>query len=59
MPVVRLLAAGLLALGMVVTLATASSGERRDPPPGQEACKPGWGYGDTNHEHCGPPGQRP
>ena len=20
-------------------------------------CKPGWGYGDKNHEHCGPPGQ--
>lgn len=21
------------------------------------SCKPGWGYGDKNHEHCGPPGQ--
>lgn len=20
-------------------------------------CNPGWGYGDTNHEHTGPPGQ--
>ena len=20
------------------------------------SCKPGWGYGDKNHEHCGPPG---
>ena len=20
------------------------------------ACKPGWGHGDENHEHCGPPG---
>jgi hypothetical protein len=20
-------------------------------------CKPGWGHGDKNHEHCGPPGQ--
>jgi hypothetical protein len=20
------------------------------------ACKPGWGYGDKNHTHCGPPG---
>ena len=19
-------------------------------------CWPGWGYGDSNHEHCGPPG---
>jgi hypothetical protein len=23
------------------------------------ACYPGHGYGDTNHEHCGPPGQDP
>jgi hypothetical protein len=22
-----------------------------------KACKPGWGYGDDNHEHGGPPGQ--
>jgi hypothetical protein len=21
------------------------------------ACKPGWGFGDKNHKHCGPPGQ--
>ena len=21
-----------------------------------DSCKPGWGYGDKNHEHCGPPG---
>ena len=20
------------------------------------SCKPGWGHGDKNHEHCGPPG---
>jgi cytoskeletal protein RodZ len=25
------------------------------PTTGQ-ACKPGWGYGDTNHCHSGPPG---
>jgi hypothetical protein len=23
------------------------------------ACYPGHGYGDTNHQHCGPPGQNP
>jgi len=23
---------------------------------GSQTCYPGWGYGDTNHEHCGPPG---
>ena len=22
------------------------------------SCKPGWGYGDKNHCHSGPPGQR-
>ena len=21
-----------------------------------DSCKPGWGHGDKNHEHCGPPG---
>ena len=20
------------------------------------SCWPGWGYGDVNHDHCGPPG---
>ena len=23
---------------------------------GQQDCRPGWGHGDVNHEHCGPPG---
>jgi hypothetical protein len=23
---------------------------------GSKDCYPGWGYGDANHEHCGPPG---
>jgi hypothetical protein len=23
---------------------------------GSTDCKPGWGYGDENHDHCGPPG---
>jgi hypothetical protein len=27
------------------------------PALGTQACKPGWGYGDTNHCHSGPPGQ--
>jgi hypothetical protein len=25
--------------------------------PADEECKPGWGYGDKNHCHSGPPGQ--
>lgn len=25
-------------------------------PSGSSDCKPGWGYGDENHDHCGPPG---
>lgn len=23
----------------------------------EELCWPGWGWGDDNHVHCGPPGQ--
>lgn len=56
MRVLRFLAAAVLALGMVVTLASASSGQA--DPPGRDQCKPGWGYGDVNHQHCGPPGQQ-
>ena len=32
-----------------VTVSYAKSGVSRD-------CWPGWGYGDDNHVHCGPPG---
>ena len=27
------------------------------PTAATQTCKPGWGYGDTNHCHSGPPGQ--
>jgi hypothetical protein len=27
-------------------------------PPGDRESKPGWGSGDQNHEHTGPPGQQ-
>jgi len=33
------------------TTSTAPAGA-----PASQACKPGWGYGDTNHCHSGPPG---
>jgi hypothetical protein len=33
-----------------VTVSYAESGVSRD-------CWPGWGNGDDNHQHCGPPGQ--
>jgi hypothetical protein len=26
------------------------------PPPPPVKCKPGWGFGDKNHCHFGPPG---
>ncbi len=57
----HLMALVVLVFGIVLTMATASlahhkPGHKR--PPGQEECKPGWGYGDPNHPHCGPPGQR-
>ena len=35
---------------VAVSSATRHGGSGRD-------CWPGWGHGDTNHEHCGPPGQ--
>ena len=34
-----------------VTVSYAKPGVSRD-------CWPGWGWGDENHEHCGPPGQK-
>jgi hypothetical protein len=33
---------------VTVTVTTATAQET--------TCKPGWGYGDENHDHCGPPG---
>lgn len=36
--------------GFLVTVSYKESGVTR-------TCWPGWGYGDDNHEHCGPPGQ--
>jgi hypothetical protein len=27
------------------------------PPPASTEQRPGWGHGDQNHEHTGPPGQ--
>jgi hypothetical protein len=37
----------------VVTVSTVHGSNSSD------ACYPGWGYGDTNHEHSGPPGVAP
>lgn len=34
---------------------TTTTAPAKTPTSGQE-CKPGWGYGDTNHCHSGPPG---
>jgi hypothetical protein len=36
--------------GFMVTVSYKESGVSR-------TCWPGWGYGDENHVHCGPPGQ--
>jgi hypothetical protein len=51
----RLIVLIVLSIGLVLTFvggtfAGASSHHQ------QSACKPGWGYGDTNHCHTGPPG---
>lgn len=37
----------------LVTVSTAGHSN------GSSACFPGWGYGDTNHDHSGPPGSDP
>jgi hypothetical protein len=36
--------------GFMVTVSYKEAGVTR-------TCWPGWGHGDVNHEHCGPPGQ--
>ena len=36
--------------GFTVTMSQKGGGVTR-------TCWPGWGWGDENHEHCGPPGQ--
>lgn len=61
MKLARLLLMVVLALGVVVTLVTAPSAARNQPaePPGKEDCRPGFGYGDQNHCHTGPPGHTP
>lgn len=56
---IRSLALAILVVGMLVSLATGSLAKRQGDPPGQADCKPGWGYGDRQHRHCGPPGQAP
>lgn len=56
-------------LGIIITLAlfgmvasqaqfvsAKSEGNRRLTSPLTSPCKPGWGYGDKNHCHSGPPG---
>lgn len=38
------------------TTSTTDSSTTTVPTTGTTVCKPGWGYGDTNHCHSGPPG---
>ena len=62
----RISAIGLLAAGLMGSVALAATNPPKGGggygygygygPPGHRACKPGWGHGDKNHEHCGPPG---
>lgn len=39
---------------MLVALALFATNVLAKPPDGGQ--KPGWGWGDPNHEHTGPPG---
>ncbi len=63
MRIIRFLAVMALIAGVALTLATASlahhergSHARRDGNVGYGDCRPGWGFGDPNHCHTGPPG---
>lgn len=53
-----LLVAGLILVAFILLAGTALAGP---PGPGNAGNsglqKPGWGYGDPNHQHTGPPGQ--
>ena len=42
----------LASLALVATTAMAKPGGNTD----DDGCKPGWGWGDQNHCHSGPPG---
>jgi hypothetical protein len=38
------------------TVAETTTTVPAQTPTSPQECKPGWGYGDTNHCHSGPPG---
>lgn len=53
-------AALLLAIVLAqVQFVNAKQQDEKKPStsPATSACKPGWGHGDKNHCHSGPPGQ--
>jgi hypothetical protein len=54
------LAAGLLATGAVSYVATAFGTPPDKGPAGKQYgdTRPGWGCGDRNHVHTGPPGRQ-
>jgi hypothetical protein len=46
--------AGVAVVALAITAATATAVMAAKP---SGETKPGWGYGDKNHVHTGPPGQ--
>lgn len=48
----RALVVGILALAIFVAISATAFAK---PP--TDGTRPGWGFGDKNHTHTGPPGQ--
>ncbi len=54
----RIAAHTILVVGaLLLPVASAASARTESDPPGRRPCKPGFGHGDANHRHCGPPGR--
>jgi hypothetical protein len=52
-----IIALGLVMSALLAYATTAPKGNGGSGYPGTTICKPGYGYGDKNHCHTGPPGQ--
>jgi hypothetical protein len=54
----RLAFAGALTVGLIAAFGGLSLASPTTPPGNSGATKPGWGCGDQNHVHTGPPGNQ-
>ncbi len=53
----RSLIAGVVTTLVLGVLMVAPAAAKDKGPDSATSVRPGWGYGDTNHEHSGPPGK--